>query len=305
MIHAVDHLVAPVAVEIVDLEAHVVGQMIFPGVGRAELPELPAVERKRRQTTQLAVAVLGSMMYDLAHEHVDRTVAVEVAEAKVPPHAETFGLDLLPDDRLRIRRLEPGQFLFLGAPPLFVALQFGGRSAHAHQGVLRRHVRQQGDLACAESRIVGNQFHAGQPGADPRPLDGHACLEPAARFPRAPCPRQHDLVGYVESSLMAHPFQHRFFARHAEEIVRAVVAIAKGQTASSPVAFRREANRHRIVGPQRVAGDEHGVSVLRAVLIGLVDRGITVAATYFPGQLRGCVGRKTGNRPGTLGAGLG
>ena len=63
---AVDHFVAPVVVEIVDLEAHVVGQVVLPLVGLPGSPEHFAVEGHGRQATQFAVTVAGAVMQDLS-----------------------------------------------------------------------------------------------------------------------------------------------------------------------------------------------------------------------------------------------
>ena len=78
-----------------DLEGGVAGQEAVPRVGPAELPEDPAVERDRRQAADLdeVVADPGDVLRD---EHLGRAVAVEVAEADVPPGAELRGGELLP-----------------------------------------------------------------------------------------------------------------------------------------------------------------------------------------------------------------
>ncbi len=89
-IHAVDHFRTAVAVNVVDLEGHVVGQTVLPPIRLADPPEDLPVERHRGQATQFAVGVLRPVVDHLADQDLDLAVVVEVAETQVAADAEAL-----------------------------------------------------------------------------------------------------------------------------------------------------------------------------------------------------------------------
>ena len=93
---AIDDLVPAISVDVVDLDTHIVREMVLPRVRFANLPEDVSVEVHGSQTRALAVRVLGAVMEDLGHKDVGFTVPRQVAESKVTTYSETLGRDLLP-----------------------------------------------------------------------------------------------------------------------------------------------------------------------------------------------------------------
>ena len=82
-----DDFVLPVAVEVVDLERRVVREHVVIRVRTPDLPQHLAVERDRRQATDVVEGVPRSLADVLRDQHVDLAVAVQVAEAHVAARA--------------------------------------------------------------------------------------------------------------------------------------------------------------------------------------------------------------------------
>ena len=152
-VFAVDDLVLAVAVQVMDLERHVVGQMIFPGIGFSQLPESLALEGHGRQAAYLTVLILGAVMEHLTDQDVLDAVAVEIAEAQVASDAEALGTHPLPQHQLGIGGLETC-FLLLRSrfarqdPSLFRMTR-----RHAHRSVACRPVRHESNLTLVEGIV--------------------------------------------------------------------------------------------------------------------------------------------------------
>ena len=155
LVAAVDDLGTAVAVEVVGLEGDVVRETVLPGVRRAGLPEDAPVERQGGQAAELAVAVLRTVVHDLADQDVEATVAVEVAEAQVAADAEAVGAQLPPRHHAGVRR-DAG--LLLGPAPRARRLEAPGGvrvGGHAHGVETSRHVGGEADAPLGEGRVAG------------------------------------------------------------------------------------------------------------------------------------------------------
>ena len=62
--------------------------MVLPGVGFTDLPKNLTLERHRGEATDFAVAIFWAVVQNLADEHVDLAVPVQVSEADVAAHSE-------------------------------------------------------------------------------------------------------------------------------------------------------------------------------------------------------------------------
>ena len=101
----------PVAVEVVNLERRVAGEQAVARIGPAELPEHFAVERDGGEATDLDGRVADDLGHVLADEHVDRAVAVEVAEPHIAAGAEFGRGEFFPQLGLGVGGLQAAQLV--------------------------------------------------------------------------------------------------------------------------------------------------------------------------------------------------
>ena len=221
------HLVPAVAVEVVDLERGVAGQQAVARVGPAELPEDLAVEGDRRQATDLdeVVADPGDVLGD---EHLGRAVAVEVAEADVPPGAELRGGELLPELGPRVLAAQLGELrLAPGDPGVDATLRLIG-DLDAEVLEPRGDVRGDPGLAPGQLVVLGRED---QPVVDVR-QDLRALVLHAQAVIRGGVVRERRLaqlapLGHAERVLERQPHRQAGPAapRQREQVVMAVRVI--------------------------------------------------------------------------------
>ncbi len=300
-VFAVDDFVLPVAIEVVDLDGHIVGQVVFPGVGLAELPEHFTVEGHGRHAGHFAVPVLGAMVQDLGEEHVDLSVAIQVAEAGVSPYAKIFQVEALPPFHGGVIGLEGCFFRFPCGDDGLDALGFFGGAGHRHVVKEGRLVRGDGNLPIGEDVVFCLEGDAAYLALEALACDGHGNFEGLINGPFEGGFRQDFFVGLVKGGGMLHEFQDCALPVNPEEVITPVVAVAEDQAPLPFVALGRHGDGGGVILPGPVTRHEHGVVKGVFVLVELAHGGFTVGLHDAPGPLRGDAGAEIGHDPVALG----
>ena len=107
--------------------------------------------------------------------------------------------------------------------------------------------------------------------------DGDFRIQIAAGSEREGLFGKYLFVRFVESCCVADHFKECLLSVEAEEVIAAVVAISKGEAAWAGIGFGCETHAKGIVGPKRVARDDHRMGVMLGGLAkGLIHNAVAV-----------------------------
>jgi hypothetical protein len=132
---------AAVGVQIVNLERRVVREKPVPGIWPSLLPEHLAVERHRGEATDLIERIAAHLCDVLRKQHVERAIAIEIAEADISASAKAGRLELPPYDGAWVFGAQSGE---LGLSTLRTSAEVCSgrcRRRHAERPKARRSVR--------------------------------------------------------------------------------------------------------------------------------------------------------------------